>query len=159
MQDLCGLWWRPVWLRQKGGSSDKHDDLVKLDRSQMTLLNLHFGLAGNMFLLFVSVAGHSRQQSETHSTMLTRHVSRGSASIVSLFWHPDSLRFEVNDWTVALTTAEAALMHSSCAWGGRLGHRKPNCCAMLRLLCCAVTHTGSRMSHLNECRLNSPDFV
>ncbi|CAK9108111.1 unnamed protein product [Durusdinium trenchii] len=28
--------------------------------------------------------------------------------------------FEVNDWTVALTTAEAALMHSSCAWGGHL---------------------------------------
>ncbi|CAK8985856.1 unnamed protein product [Durusdinium trenchii] len=27
---------------------------------------------------------------------------------------------ETNGWTVALTTAEAALMHSSCAWGGHL---------------------------------------
>ena len=36
----------PVWLRQKGVSSDKRDDLVKLDRPRMTLLNQYFGLAG-----------------------------------------------------------------------------------------------------------------
>ena len=40
----------PVWLRQKGGFSDKRDDLVKLDRSQMTSLNLHFGLAGYIYI-------------------------------------------------------------------------------------------------------------
>ena len=47
----------PVWLRQKGVSSDKRDDLVKLDRSRMTSLNQYFGLAG-IYYIYIMCFSH-----------------------------------------------------------------------------------------------------